>query len=63
MAKGFVISDDDLKKFEEWVKKPGSVEKILEAHAEKMKKAQPFFDRLERMQIISRDMINKPFTI
>jgi hypothetical protein len=32
--KGFVISDDDLKIFEEWIKKPDSVKKILESHSE-----------------------------
>jgi hypothetical protein len=60
-SKGFFISDEDLKLFEEWIKKPGSVKEILEAHSEKMKTAQPFFDRLNKMTTITAELAHTPF--
>lgn len=61
MNKGFVISDEDLKLFEEWIKKPSSVEAILKEHSKSMEGINLYFDKIERMQVFSHEFLTTPF--
>lgn len=54
--KGFVISDEDLKIFAEWIKKPESVQKILEGHSKVLDACK----RIDKMSVIDYEMIRKP---
>jgi hypothetical protein len=56
---GFVISDEDLKTFEEWIKKPEAVQQILEGH----EKVLDACKSLDKFTTITDKLIHTPFTI
>lgn len=60
--KGFVISDEDLELFKEWIKIPEASKAILESYAKDKQAIDSYFAKIDRMQSFSHKFLTTPLT-